>query len=159
MTPYVLRDITSWVHQKIDATGLSAEFNDNRAPGVRCVHPLVTLLEKLDALHRRFPNERAAPQTFVRHDEDAARLALRAHALSPLQGYADVRALAGEMLGQRQLLTMPSVDDVALLPRDDERWRTIRSAHAAIAPMFWGQRLPLEEACASIRGWIAAALT
>lgn len=158
VTPYVPRDITSWVHQKLDATGLSAEFDDNRARGVRCVHPLVTLLEKLDALHRRFPNEKAAPQTFVRHYEDAARLALGASTLPPLEGYADVRALAGEMLAQRQLVAMPSADEVALLPRDDDRWSAIRSAHAAIEPMFWGPRVSIEEACAALREWIGAAL-
>ena len=158
VTPYVARDITSWVHQKLDETGLSAEFDDNRARSIRCVHPLVTLLEKLDALHRRFPNETVAPQTFVRHYEDATRLALGADTLPPLDGYADVRALASEMLAQRQLVAMPSADDVALMPQDDARWIAIRCAHAAIEPMFWGARVSIDEACASIRKWIGAAL-
>jgi hypothetical protein len=118
----------------------------------------VTLLEKLDALHRRFPNEKAAPQTFVRHYEDAARLALGAGTLPPLEGYADVRALADEMLAQRQLVGMPSADDVALLPRDDERWKAIRSAHAAIEPMFWGPRVSIDDASDAIRGWVAREL-
>jgi hypothetical protein len=74
VTPYVLRDISSWVHEKLAATGVADEFTDNRAQRIRCVHPFVTLLEKLDALHRRFPNDKAEPQTFVRHYEDAARL-------------------------------------------------------------------------------------
>jgi len=141
-----------------DASGIGAEFDDNRARGVRCVHPLVTLLEKLDALRRRFPNEEAAPQTFVRHYEDAAWLALGAGTLPSLEGYADVRALAGEMLAQRQLVGMPSADDVALLPRDGARWGAIRSAHAAIAPMFWGPRIAIDEACDAIRGWVAREL-
>ena len=47
---------------------------DNRPRAVRCVHPIVTLLEKLDALMRRLPREDAAPATFVRHFEDAARI-------------------------------------------------------------------------------------
>jgi hypothetical protein len=33
-----------------------------------------------------------------------------------------------------------------------------RSAHAAIEPMFWAPRVSIEEACASIREWIGAAL-
>lgn len=33
---------------------------------VRCVHPIVTLLEKLDALHRRVPRQEIDPATFVR---------------------------------------------------------------------------------------------
>lgn len=71
----------------------------------------MTLLEKLDALHRRFPNDNAAPQTFVRHYEDATRLVLGAGSLPSLEGYADVRTLAGEMLAQRQLVGMPRADD------------------------------------------------
>ena len=94
----------------------------------------------------------------MRHYEDAARLALGAGTLPPLEGYADVRALAGEMLAQRQLVGMPSADDVALLPRDDERWKAIRSAHAAIEPMFWGPRVSIDDACDAIRGWVAREL-
>lgn len=57
-----------------DAINLLDEFRDNRAKSVRCVHPLVTLPEKLDALHRGFPNDKVVPAAFVRHYEDAARL-------------------------------------------------------------------------------------
>jgi hypothetical protein len=158
VTPNVSRDIDSWVHERLHAAGLAAEFADNRAHGVRCVHPLVTLLEKLDALHRRFPNEKAAPATFVRHYEDAARLVAHADSLPPLAGYADVRALAAEMLVHKQLVAMPTADDVALAPRDDARWETVRRAHEAIQPMFWGPRIAVDEACAGIRAWIAEAL-
>lgn len=99
-----------------------AEFDDNRAKGVRCVHPLVTLLEKLDALHRRFPNEKAVPAAFVRHYEDAGRLIEGRAKLPPLEGYANVRALADEMLTQKQIVVMPSATDPALAPTDDARW-------------------------------------
>lgn len=159
VTPYVARDITSWIHQKLETSGLSAEFHDNRAQGVRCVHPLVTLLEKLDALHRRFANERASPQTFVRHYEDAARTVGRLNFLPPLEGYTHIRALATEMLAQRQVVAIPSADDAAFIPQDNPRWLAIRRAHTAIEPMFWGVRLSLEEACASVRAWIRKELT
>ncbi len=158
VTPNVSRDIDSWVHERLHAAGLGAEFSDNRAHGVRCVHPLVTLLEKLDALHRRFPNEKGAPQTFVRHYEDAARLIAGAGVLPPLAGYAHVRGLADEMLEHKQLVAMPTADDVALAPGDDARWEAMRRAHAAIQPMFWGPRVSIDEACAVIRGWIVEAL-
>jgi len=159
VTPYVPRDITSWVHEKVEASGLVAEFVDNRTRGVRCVHPLVTLLEKLDALHRRFPSERAAPQTFVRHYEDAARLVLGARTLPPLEGYRDVRALTNEMLAQRQLVVLPSAEDSALIPQHDARWSAIKSAHLAIEPMFWGPRVSIDDACAAIREWIRTELS
>ncbi len=158
VTPFLARDITSWVHHKLDRSGLTAEFDDNRPRGVRCVHPLVTLLEKLDALHRRFPNEKAPPPTFVRHYEDAARLVAAAPALPPLDGYADVRALAAEMLAQRQLAVTPTASDLAFAPNADARWDAIRRAHDAIAPMFWGPRIAIDDACDAIRSWVASEL-
>jgi hypothetical protein len=35
----------------------------------------------------------------------------------------------------------------------------IRRAHESIAPIFWGERVELEEACARIRDWIAKRLS
>lgn len=137
VTPHVARDITSWVHEKLVATDTITEFDDNRARGVRCVHPLVTLLEKLDALHRRFPNEKVLPQMFVRHYEDAARLIEGVSKLPPLDGYASVRALADEMLAQKQLAAMPVATDVALASGDDTRWSAVCSAHTAIHQGRW----------------------
>jgi hypothetical protein len=158
VTPHVAQDLTSWVHEKLVATGTIAEFDDNRAMGVRCVHPLVTLLEKLDALHRRFPNEKATPATFVRHYEDAARLIEGHTKLPPLEGYINVRALADEMLAQKQIVAMPAADDPALAPGDDARWAGIRGAHTAIGEMFWGPRLSVEDTTETIRLWITAEL-
>lgn len=158
VTPHIAQDLTSWVHEKLVATKVFAEFDDNRAKGVRCVHPLVTLLEKLDAIHRRFPNEKATPAMFVRHYEDAARLIERRRKLPSLEGYANVRALAEEMLAQKQIVVMPSADNPALVLTDDARWEGIREAHAAIGAMFWGSRLTVEDATAAIRSWIAAEL-
>jgi hypothetical protein len=148
----------AWVHEKLVATGVLAEFDDNRAHSVRCVHPLVTLLEKLDALHRRFPNKKATPAMFVRHYEDAARLIEGRAKLPPLEGYASVREFAEEMLAQKQLVVMPSAADPALTPADHMRWRGIRDAHEAINSMYWGPRLSVEEATAAIRAWVAAEL-
>ncbi|AKU92614.1 nucleotidyl transferase AbiEii/AbiGii toxin family protein [Vulgatibacter incomptus] len=158
VTPYVAQDLTSWVHEKLVATGTLTAFDDNRAKSVRCVHPLVTLLEKLDALHRRFRNENAFPQTFVRHYEDAAKLAEASARLPPLVGYDSVRALADEMLAQKQIVAMPAADDPAFAPAIGSRWDGIRSAHAALQEMFWGPRLSVEQASATIRTWIASNL-
>jgi len=155
VTPHVARDVTSWVHEKLVATETLGDFDDNRAMGIRCVHPIVTLIEKLDALHRRFPNEKVLPQMFVRHYEDAARLVEASTDLPPLDGYPDVRALADEMLAQKQIVAMPVANDPALVPANAARWDGIRSAHSALQPMFWGPRRSLDEACATIRAWIA----
>ncbi|NQW63088.1 MAG: nucleotidyl transferase AbiEii/AbiGii toxin family protein [Deltaproteobacteria bacterium] len=154
VTPFVTRDISSWVHDGLEGSGFKAEFRDNRARGVRCVHPAVTLLEKLDALHRRFPNEKAAAPTFVRHYDDAARLAAAADAFLPLDGYTDIRSLADEMVEQKQLTALPKVGDAAFTPCDDSRWAEIQRAHAAILPTFWGPRMTLNDACGTIRAWV-----
>lgn len=158
VTPHVARDLTSWVHEKLVATNVLAEFDDNRAKSVRCVHPLVTLLEKLDALHRRFPNEKAMPAAFVRHYEDAARLIEGRAKLPPLEGYANVRALADEMVAQKQIVVMPSAADPALAPTDDARWSGIRAAHTTLHEMYWGPRVSVEDATATIRAWVVAEL-
>ncbi len=160
VTPHVAQDLTSWVHEKLVETNVLAEFDDNRAKGVRCVHPLVTLLEKLDALHRRFPNEKATPATFVRHYEDAARLIDGKAKLPPLVGYANVRALADEMLAQKQIVAIPVSEAPAFAPSDSDhpRWEGIRSAHSTIQEMYWGPRLTIEQATVTIRSWVAAEL-
>ena len=156
VTPAVPRDMTSFIHSHLAGLGQLAAFNSNLPTAVRCVHPLVTLLEKLDALHRRALNPTVEPATFVRHFEDAARVIAAENELPALTDYADVRALATEMAGQRQLAALPSVSDFAFAPDDGERWKAIRRAHAAIAPMFWGTRIPIDAACEAIRRWISS---
>jgi len=153
VTPFVPRDLTSFVHDKLAALGQLGGYADNRPRGVRCVHPLVTLLEKLDALRRRFPNDAVEPAAFVRHYEDAARIVRAKADLPPLADYPDVSALAADMLGRKQVAALPAPEDPAFAPARGPRWDAIREAHAAIAPLFWGPRIPLDEACAIIRAW------
>jgi hypothetical protein len=156
VTPFVEHDLTSFVHDHLERAGQLGDFEDNRPSSVRCVHPLVTLIEKLDALMRRFPREDCAPATFVRHFEDAACIARAAHRLPPLPGYGTVRELGEEMLARRQIAALPSAELAAFTPNDESRWQAVRRASDAIAPMFWGPRLSLEDACAELRRWLAA---
>jgi hypothetical protein len=158
VTPALRCDMTSFVHDYLAAAEQLTSFDDNRPKAVRCVHPLVTLLEKLDALHRRIPRADVAAATFVRHFEDAARVVHGLTKLPPLLDYADVRALADDMVTQRQLASRPSSSDRAFMPAAGERWDAVRAAHAAIAPMFWGSRVTLDDACEAIRSWIAETL-
>lgn len=44
------------------------------------------------------------------------------------------------------------------LSSDGPRWKAIRAAHDAIAPMFWGPRSSVDDACATIREWVKRAL-
>ena len=155
VTPFVRRDMTSFIHEELEAMGQLASFGDNRPKGVRCVHALVTLIEKLDALRRRVPRSDVAPAAFVRHFEDAAHIVAAHGSLPELEGYESPRVLAEEMLAQRQVAAIPTPGDVAINPDAGERFAEIRRAHEAIAPMFWGPRITLEEACGTIREWVA----
>jgi len=64
------------------------------------------------------------------------------------------RLLAEEMLDRRQVSTIPSASDLAFNPDEGPRFAAIREAHQAIAPMFWGPRISMDAACASIRTWV-----
>jgi hypothetical protein len=55
------------------------------------------------------------------------------------------------MLAQRQVSAIPSADDTAFNPDTGPRFSEIRRAHKAIAPVFWGPRITLDEACGTIR--------
>lgn len=154
VVPFVARDLTSFVHEQLAATGLATEYADNRPRAVRCVHPAVTLLEKLDALRRRAPRGNLEPATYVRHYEDAARVAQAFGALAPLPGHEGVRALAREMANQRQIDGVPEPEDSAFDASRLGHRDSIRAAYQAIGPMYWGPRLTLDEACAAIRAWV-----
>lgn len=156
VTPFVPRDMSSFVHEYLAQESLAADFEANQPRGVRCVHPLVTLLEKLDALMKRLPREDCAPATFVRHFEDAAHIIAASFPLP--EPYRAARSLAEEMLGANQIKQLPAATHAAFQPDEGERWNAVRKAHQAISPMFWGPRLPIEDSCARIRGWIATAL-
>lgn len=156
VTPFVERDMTSFVHEHLEELGQLGDFDDNRPRAVRCVHPRVTLREKLDALMRRLPRGEATPATFVRHFEDAARIVRASATLPPLSDYPTVRALADEMLAQKQIALLPTSTHPAFVPVDTDRWHDVQRAHDAIDPMFWGPRLSLEDACRDVRGWLDA---
>jgi len=115
VTPHVPRDLDSFVHAQLRASGQADAFTDNRPKAVRCVHPLVTLLEKLDAISRRFPKS-AEAAAFVRHYEDAARIIL-APELPKLTVHASVKALAQDLLDKKQIKALPDAGDPAFTVR------------------------------------------
>jgi hypothetical protein len=160
VAPWVFCALSSFVHDELASQGLLSEYEDNRPQAVRCVHPLVTLLEKLDALQRRALDGRTEPSRFVRHFEDAARIvdAAERGALPTLEPYAALRVLADEMHASKDLARVPAADDLAFSPGADARWDEIRAALETIAPMFWGTRWTLEACCDRIRRWLRAEL-
>jgi hypothetical protein len=115
----------------------------------------VTLLEKLDAIGRRF-QAGTDPAQYVRHFEDAAHII---QAETNLPGLDDTAVrLVGERLTQHQVRQVPLATDPAFLAGGGETWAPIRLAYQAIAPMFWGKRMELEDAAETIRSWIRRSL-
>ncbi|MBX3184254.1 MAG: nucleotidyl transferase AbiEii/AbiGii toxin family protein [Polyangiaceae bacterium] len=152
VVPFVEKPLTSFVHDLLERRGQLGAYADNRPRAVRCVHPLVTLLEKLDALSRRYGRERIEPDGFARHYEDAAQIIRALSKLPPAS--LSPRALADEMLGEKDLVAIPSPDEPALVLSDGERRAAVERALARIQTMFWGPRIPVDEACETIREWI-----
>jgi hypothetical protein len=154
VVPFVERPISSFVHDHLVHLGLLGDFTDNRPRAVRCVHPLVTLLEKLDALSRRYRRETMEADTFVRHYEDAARIV---QALDRLpRSEIAAMTLLDDMLAQKNIAALPTSTDPSLVLDDQTKRAAVAQAYARISPMFWGARIPLDEACQVLRDWVAA---
>ena len=149
VSPFVPRSVASFVHEELEALGQLASYADNRASNVRCVHPRVTLIEKLDAIAWRFDRNRD-PSEYIRHYEDAARIIQEEGNLPPLE----------ETFGDTAKAIGPSLRLKRLAPADHPAFATtaakdarLQAAHDAIGPMFWAPRLSLEDACRTIRDW------
>lgn len=153
VVPYVRQACGSFVHEYLVTQGLLGDYEDNRPLDVRCVHPVVTLIEKLDALARRYNRDDMAPDSFVRHFEDAAQI-IRAMDQLPDMGMT-AEALAQDMLEKRDIATLPRSDEPAFVLADPNKRAAIEAAYLRIAPMYWGPRASLGEACESIRSWLS----
>ena len=151
VVPCVERPLTSFVHDYIEREGLLGDDDDNRPRSVRCVHPLVTLLEKLDAASKRFGRGYAS-DTFVRHYEDAAQILRAVNDLPELDRSS--LELAQEMVASKDIPALPNADDPAWLLEDEGRRGELEAAYQRIDPMFWGPRVALDEARVEIRDWI-----
>ncbi|MFM7201544.1 MAG: nucleotidyl transferase AbiEii/AbiGii toxin family protein [Myxococcota bacterium] len=153
VSPYVERPIYSCVHQWLKVHHQSSEWVGNWPHAVRCVHPLVTLLEKLDAISRRYRRTQLEPAAFIRHYEDAAHIILESASLPKLE--VGISELEQDMLRQRQLISPVSPEDPSLVLSDPERRKALEHAWMAIAPMFWGPRITLMRCCEVIREWLS----
>jgi hypothetical protein len=157
VVPCTPRAISSFVHDHLEGKRILGGYTDNRPQSVRCVHPLVTLLEKLDAMARRYVRDQVDPAAFVRHYEDAAQI-IRALAALPTMDMTP-EALALDMLRSKDIAALPTVDEPALVLADPTRRAAVERAYRSITPMFWGPRIPLDETCSIIRAWIGSALS
>lgn len=152
VVPHVDRRLSSFVHAYLKEHGMLTEYTDNRPPAVRCVHPLVTLFEKLDAIARRYGRAGMEADTFVRHYEDAAQIIRAINTLPAID--LTFAELAQDMLADKTIAAMPTPDEPALHLADADKRAAVARAYEKIAPMFWGPRIPLDEACAVIRDWL-----
>jgi len=156
VVPFVELPLTSFVHDVLERQGQLSSYTDNRPRSVRCVHPLVTLLEKLDALSGRYAREAIEPDTFVRHYEDAARIIRSLDRIPAIDQSA--LDLASDMLREKDIASLPHDSEPALLLVDPARRAEIARAFERIRPMFWGDRIPLDEACTTIIDWVRGSL-
>ena len=152
VVPYVERPLSSFVHDYLEREGMMGEYEDNRPHAVRCVHPLVTLFEKLDAMARRYARDPVDADSFVRHYEDAAQIVRAIDQLPPIE--TTISELARDMVAGKDIRALPNPDEPALRLDDPDKRQAVERAHARIAPMFWGPRIPLDEACNMVRSWL-----
>ena len=120
----------------------------------RCAHPLLTLLDKLDAMSRRYERDPMDAASFVRHHEDVVRTIRGIDGLPRLE--IGSQELAQDLVADKVVRGLPRADDPALLLEDVDRREALEEAFRAIRLMFWGPRIPLEESTAEIRAWLDA---
>jgi hypothetical protein len=154
VTPGEGRPITSWIHEHVhDAhPERASEFLDNRPGDIHCVSPRVTLLEKIEAIGRRFSREEDAA-SFVRHYEDII------HILDSPVGRdgRDYGALLSEMRRTKDIRKWPGPDHAAWSPdKAPARWREVVEAWERIGPIFWGDRVSLAACGARIQDFLGA---
>jgi len=152
VVPHVQKSLTSFVHSHIERQGMLGDYDDNRPASVRCVHPMVTLFEKLDAMARRYGRDSLEPASFVRHYEDAAQI-IRAESVLPAMEMT-AATLAKDMLAKKDIAALAHADEPALVLADAGKRAAVAKAYEDIAPMYWGARIPLAEACSIIRAWL-----
>lgn len=152
--PSGARPITSFVHDHLDTQGITGSYTRNRPTKVNCVHPLVTLIEKLDAIIHRFPKSDVLASAFVRHYEDAAHIVHGMDSLPPMGDFDGIESLVAAMLREKQIRKIPDPADACFNPADGDRWNQILRAHRSIAPLFWGPRLSLDESSDTIRTFL-----
>lgn len=154
VAPNVERELSSFVHEGLARRGMLEQFKDTRPRAVRCVHPLVTLIEKLDAIGRRFHAESRDAAGFVRHYEDAARIVEALDRLPRVD--CGAKALIAEMAAAKEIKNLPAPADASLTPSDSPRWQQVGRAFDATATMFFGPRIELDRACERIRAFLRA---
>lgn len=144
--------VTSFIHDVL-LPERAAGFIDNRPASLICAHPVATLLGKLDAIcnqHRKAID----PARYVRHFEDAHHIIMKLRDLPDLPAGLTVQELAMRMRADNQIRrSYNAQDDAFTLPNPVDR-DALKRAHAKLGTWHWGPRVPLLDACATIRDWL-----
>ena len=150
--PFLERPLSSFIHSWLKDAGQFDQFRDNQPRQVRCVHPVITLIEKIDAIIRRFSREPFEPAPFIRHYEDAANIIDAINTLPPLG--LPLSDLLVEMLEEKQIARIPDSAEPAFRLDNQSRLQSMTRQYELISPMYWSERRSLESVCAVIRDWI-----
>lgn len=151
--PALYRPVSSWVHDRIKDAEKAPDFIPNWVGSLECAHPAITLVEKLDAITRRFVRSELTADAFVRHYEDATHVIQTLESL-PALGDGGVASLALDMQKRKQIRKVPSPYDPAFNPDPTERWKDLAKAHNDIGSLFWGPRISLDLASRTIREFL-----
>lgn len=154
--PNIERSLSSFIHDWLFDKGQIDEYLENYPTNVRCVHPVVTLIEKIDAIIRRYDRDPFNPASFIRHYEDSAHIIRAIDRIPPL--VTPAYDLLMDMSDEKQIRRLPTSQDAAFLLDDSDKLEALLHHHEVISPMFWGDRLTLEDACTTIREWIQTEL-
>ena len=155
VTPSEPRPMDSWVMEQARASGV-ASYSAHKPVAVECVLPVVTLLEKLDAISRGYANLQRSAAGFVRHYEDAAAI------VEYLQRENEwdqrrVAAVYHEMIESKDMRKL-DFNVAALTLPPSERTAQLESAWAEAAVLHWGPRRSLREVVECIQGSVRPAL-
>ena len=148
--PLVNQALRSEVHQALGTKGKPGRYIPNRLSSIPCVHPLVTLIEKLDLISDAFQAERE-PAEYAHHYIHVMRILQKEATLLPLaQGTHD---LVRTMYREGWIRRMPFAEDPAFNPSNESPWPEIRRAVSSVAEMLWAGPNEVGLITASIRVW------
>lgn len=139
--------ISSWVYDHAVEKVPSLHALSGSCPSIHCVDPAVSLLEKVEAVSRRFRKEPFAPASFVRHYEDSCSILEKWDLLDDVE----LKALLGDLVVSGDIREWPPVDDPAFAPSADSRWISLERAWKEIESLYWGKRVPLAKCAARLR--------
>ncbi len=155
IVPSEIRPIQSWVMDYALRQGIGG-FCEAQPLAIQCIRPEVTLLEKIEAIARRYPGHRPAAE-IIRHFEDSASIIASIES-GEVESATKIGSLYRDMLKTRDLrldyASNPNLFRFDQFDRNEELERAWIDAD----PMHWGDRRPVSECVEMIREFAAGQL-